>query len=149
MATRNAYLAYKEDTSHLIYWIIKTSNSIIQSTAQDSDVKLNTTGEVTVAGLVALSRLIAEHVKNIPPTVLRLFRSVIDARAAVHSIFQKIAAAYPDPKILKSNATHKYFIDALTEAFHNLGGGIFRRRVMAPLTSPTTRILPPKKSSTS
>jgi hypothetical protein len=74
-----------------------------------------------VANLVALSRLIAKHISDVPSTIMRLFRAVIDARTAAHQAFQMLAVKNPDPAIVKSNESHKHFIDALTEAFHALG----------------------------
>ncbi|KAG7291176.1 hypothetical protein NEMBOFW57_001188 [Staphylotrichum longicolle] len=128
MAASNVYLAYKRDTSQLLYWIIRTSNGIIKSatTPKDGGAQMNTTGEITVANLVALSRLIAKHITAVPPAILRLFRAVINARTATHQAFQQIVAENPDPAIEKSNLTHKHFIDALTEAFHVLGGKDWR-----------------------
>lgn len=83
---------------------------------------MNTTGQITVADLVVLCRLIAKHISAVPPAIFRLFRSVIDARTATHEAFQQIVAENPDRAIEKSNLTHRYFIGALTEAFHTLGG---------------------------
>ncbi|KAJ4289980.1 hypothetical protein N0V88_006781 [Collariella sp. IMI 366227] len=117
MTARNVYLAYKRDTSQLLYWIIWTSNGIIKSGQTETAVAdyeieapaaVNTTGELTVANLVALSRLIAKHINPIPATILALFSSVVSEN--------------PDPAIEKSNSTHKHFIDALIKAFHALGG---------------------------
>ncbi|SPQ19181.1 5fef2285-2abb-49d2-9a44-8740aab37832 [Thermothielavioides terrestris] len=127
MATRNAYLAYKRDTSRLLYWIIQTSNAIIRSSqarGPDEDVPAvaNTTGEITVSSLVFLSKLIAKHIGAVPPAIYRLFQSVIDARTASYVIFQKLAAQNPNPEMERSNASHKAFIDALVEAFEALGG---------------------------
>ena len=117
MATRNAYLTYKRDTSQLLYWIIQTSNTIIKSTATlDGDykaLKVNTTEEITVRSLVALSRLIAEHLNAVPPEGFRLSRAVIDARTSTHEAFRQVLAAHPDPDVEKSNLAHKHFIDAL------------------------------------
>jgi len=137
MATRNAYLAYKRDTSHLLYWIIKTSNSIIvkkASTAADEPVDAqdelprqpNTTGQITVAGLINLSKLIAKHMTTISPTVYKLFDAVIKARSAAYEIFQQTTTVNRDVEVEKSNASHKYFIDALTEAFEALGGNTWK-----------------------
>lgn len=131
MATRNAYLAYKRDTSRLLYWIIKSSNAIIQSPAAsilegDAPKVVNTTGKITVSSLVSLSRLIAQHVSDIPPAIYRLFRAVIDARTTSHAVFQQLVAKNPDPEIERSNASHKRFIDALTEAFDALGGAAWK-----------------------
>ncbi|KAL2122712.1 hypothetical protein VTJ04DRAFT_3167 [Mycothermus thermophilus] len=129
MTPRNSYLEYKRDTSKILYWIIHTSNSIIKAMPEvetgDGDegaLKVNTTGQITVDNLVSLSRLIAKHVGKAPSVILNLFRSVIHARTTTHEAFQKLEAENPDPRIAKSNETHKYFIDALTDAFHALGG---------------------------
>ncbi len=132
MATRTEYLAYKRDTSWLLYWIVRTSNGIFKSAAPDvalpdgdvaaSDGIVNITGKVTVANLLTLCRLIAKNLTTIPPDIFRLFRAVIDARTAAHAVFQQIVAASPDPVIEKSNETHRHFLAALTEAFHSLGG---------------------------
>lgn len=133
MATRNAYLAYKRDTSHLLYWIIKSSNAIIRSSAglgldEDAPKSVNTTGEITVSSLVSLSKLIAKHINAVPPAIYRLFRSVIDARTASFAVFQQMVVENPDPETEKSNASHKRFIDALTEAFEALGGQTWNQR---------------------
>lgn len=74
MATHNSYLTYKRDTRHLLYWMIRASNSIIQSSAlSDDDAAIpktvNTTGQTTVSGLVSMSELIAEHISPIPPSI--------------------------------------------------------------------------------
>ncbi|KAI0506199.1 hypothetical protein F5B22DRAFT_470697 [Xylaria bambusicola] len=125
MASQNLYLAYKRDTSRLIYWIIKASNTIIASepTLLDKVPKSpNTNGQVTVAGLVSLSKLIAKHIDPIPSTILALFNSVIQARTAAYGIFQQLVANKSDPEVERSNVSHKHFIDALVEAFEVLGG---------------------------
>lgn len=127
MATRNIYLAYKRDTSHLIYWIIQTSNTIIKrcdpsKLGDDAPKSPNTSGAVTVSGLVSLAKFIARHLEKTPSAILRLFRSVIDARAATHAAFQMMVAKNPDPQVAKRNASHKVFIDALNAAFTALGG---------------------------
>jgi hypothetical protein len=51
-----------------------------------------------------------------------LFESIIDARKATHNLFLKIAGSNPDPDIQKSNESHKYWINGLTEAFNTLRG---------------------------
>jgi hypothetical protein len=132
MATRNAYLAYKRDTSRLLYWIIRTSNDIIRSSAalpldEDAPKGVNTTGEITVSSLVSLSRLISKHISAVPPAIHRLFEPVIDARTASYTIFQQSVAHNPDPEIEQSNASHKRFIDVLTEAFEALGGRTWKQ----------------------
>lgn len=47
---------------------------------------------------------------------------MIDAPTAAYAVFQQITAVDPDPEIEKSNASHKYFIDAPSGAFRALGG---------------------------
>jgi hypothetical protein len=125
MASRNLYLTYKKDTSQLLYWVINTSNGIIQSMADKetcASVSINSTGRSTVSEIVNMSKLIADHVQPIPAAVLRLFQGVIKARSAMYGAFQQIVNDKPDPEIERSNITHKHFIDALTEAFEALGG---------------------------
>jgi hypothetical protein len=125
MASRNLYLTYKKDTSRLLYWVINTSNGIIQAGTEleeDAAVKINTTGQSTVAEIVSMSRLISKHLKPIPSAIFGLFEAVIQARATVHAVFQQIVNEKPDAEIERSNATHKHFIEALTEAFGALGG---------------------------
>jgi hypothetical protein len=130
MADHNSYLAYKRDTRRLIYWMIHASNSIIKSPAAASIpgatlTTLNTTGEIKVSALVPTSKLIAEHISPVPSTICRLFQSVIAVRTATHSLFQRTVSKTQDPEIERSNATHKYFIDTLTEAFECLGGKLW------------------------
>ncbi|TVY87141.1 hypothetical protein LAWI1_G008481 [Lachnellula willkommii] len=123
MADQNSYLRYKRDTRHLLYWMIHASNSILKSTGSNTaSIATNTTGQITVSSLVPMSKLIAEHVKPIPPTIYRIFQAVIDARTATHAVFQQLVSKNPDPEIEKSNISHKHFIDGLTEAFAALGG---------------------------
>ena len=75
MASRNSYLTYKRDTSRIIYWVVQTSNAIIKSVrssvnsevdADDVPEEPNLSGGVTVAGLVALSKLISRHIDSAP-----------------------------------------------------------------------------------
>ncbi|KAF2868102.1 hypothetical protein BDV95DRAFT_580257 [Massariosphaeria phaeospora] len=119
------YLTYKKDTSRLLYWVINTSNGILQSGASAEErapVTVNSTGQSTVSEIVSMAKLIAKHVQPVPAAVFRLFQAVIKARSTTHDAFQQIVNQTPDPEIERSNATHKHFIDALTEAFHALGG---------------------------
>ncbi|OAQ99783.1 hypothetical protein LLEC1_07706, partial [Akanthomyces lecanii] len=119
----NPYLNYKRDTSRLIFWVIRVSNTIIRTAKilpDDAPKHPNTTGEVTVASLVALSKLIASHIKPVPRSILALFDSVIQARTESHETFQQFSST--DPDIERSNASHRHFIDALVEAFDALGG---------------------------
>ncbi|KAI2470526.1 hypothetical protein F4781DRAFT_175854 [Annulohypoxylon bovei var. microspora] len=126
MATHNTYLAYKRETQYLLYWMIHASNSIIKSlpSREDIDDSLfpNATGQTTVSGLVSMSKLIAKHMDSVPTLIYRLLTSVIEARTSYFSMFQQMASDKSDPEIEKSNASHKYFIDALTQIFRDLGG---------------------------
>jgi hypothetical protein len=125
MASHNLYFTYKQQTSRLLYWVINTSNGIIQSGANVEEhrpVTINTTGRSTVAEIVSMSRLIARNLETIPPAIFELFQAVIKARSTMYAAFQQILNEKPDPDIERSNATHKHFIDALTEAFDALGG---------------------------
>lgn len=125
MPIHNRYLAYKHDTSHLVYWVTRTSNDIIRKIAaagREPPDLLNKSGSATVSQIVSMSNLIAHHIEKVQPLIYRLFRSVISARSAIHAEFLQIVASNPDPEIEKSNASHKHFIDALTEAFEVLGG---------------------------
>ncbi|KAJ3579357.1 hypothetical protein NPX13_g1213 [Xylaria arbuscula] len=125
MASLDLYLAYKRDTSRLIYWIVQASNAIVTSPVtlpDDVPRNPNTDGQITVSSLVSLSKLIAKHIDSIPEAILALFRSVIQARKAVYEKFQQLVAHDSDSEIERSNASHKYFIDALVEAFEALGG---------------------------
>ncbi len=98
----NPYLIYKRDTSRLIFWIIKTSNTIIASLSSlpdDAPKTPNKTGQVTVSGLVSLSKLIAKHIEPVPSATLELLDSVIRARTAAHEAFQQLVADNCDPEI--------------------------------------------------
>ncbi|CAG9988105.1 unnamed protein product [Clonostachys byssicola] len=124
MADRNLYTTYKRDTKYLVYWMIHASNHILRGLEkpEHDSLSLNTTGQTTVSGLVAMSKLIAAHVIPVPSIIQRLLKSIIDARSQVHSLFEKLAGDDPDPELARSNASHKHFIDALKEAFDALGG---------------------------
>ncbi|RJE23061.1 hypothetical protein PHISCL_04590 [Aspergillus sclerotialis] len=122
MADKNTYLKYKRDQRLLTYWIIHASNEIIKTLPSDEPVTANTTGEVSLATLKSLSKLIADHIKPIPITIFLLFQSIIEARKETHGFFQRIVASNPDPDIQKSNDSHKHWIDGLTDAFNALGG---------------------------
>ncbi|KAI6908296.1 hypothetical protein KC318_g3620 [Hortaea werneckii] len=69
-----------------------------------------------------MARLIAKHLNPIPSAIFKLFKAVIKARSITASAFERIVSEKPDPEIERANATHKYFFDALTEAFNALGG---------------------------
>ena len=125
MPVHNRYLAYKRDTSQLVYWMTHTSNDIIRTKTvaggEASDL-FNKSGSATISQIVSMSKLIAQHIDQVPFLIYRLLHSVIDARSAIHAVFQQMAISNPDPEIEKSNASHRFFIYALTEAFEVLGG---------------------------
>ncbi|KAM7186225.1 hypothetical protein V8F33_011923 [Rhypophila sp. PSN 637] len=119
MASRNAYLRYKYETSQIICWIVQTSNKIFRSSPTNAGIDATihekaASGQVTVAGLIALAKLIDGHIDKTPAVTLSLFRSVIDARAATYATFQQLAAQTSDPDMVKSNKSHKLFISSLT-----------------------------------
>lgn len=58
----------------------------------------------------------------VPAAVYRLFQAVIKARTTTWQAFQQIESNKQDPDIENSNSTHKFFIDALQQAFEVLGG---------------------------
>ncbi|CAG7942200.1 unnamed protein product [Penicillium salamii] len=126
MADRNTYLRYKRDQRHLVYWIVNNSAGIIHKLPSEASTAINTNGVVSLATLQSLSALIAKHLRPIPTTIFRLFESIIDARKETHDFFLKITAAAKDPEIQKSNDSHKHWIDGLTQAFHALGGDIWK-----------------------
>ncbi|KAH6611384.1 hypothetical protein Trco_001404 [Trichoderma cornu-damae] len=125
MKFNNFYVLYKRDTRLLLYWMVKTSNAIIKSLEESGDeisLELNITGQVTVSDLVAMSELIAKHHVSIPSPIYHLFQSVIELRSIYYAQFQQLATVSPSEELEKSNSTHKYFIDALSNAFVRLGG---------------------------
>lgn len=86
--------------------------------------------------LVSISKLIAKHINPIPSTIYTLFQSVIAARTAFHSLFEQSVSNQPDPEIERSNVSHKRFIDALTEAFIELGGETWASTQKSEATKP-------------
>lgn len=124
--SHNTYLAYKRDTNLLLYWVIRTSNQVIDSKNNEHDpsFKMNTSGQTTVSGFLSMAKLIAGSISGslVPAVVYRLFQAVIKARTTTWQAFQHIGLKRPDPDIEKSNLTHKFFIDALQQAFEVLGG---------------------------
>lgn len=124
--SHNTYLAYKRDTTLLLYWVIQTSNQVINSKNHEhgTSLKINTSGQTTVSGFLSMAELIAGSISGtlVPAAVYRLFQSVIKARTTTWQAFQKIESKKQDPDIEKSNSTHKFFIDALSQAFEVLGG---------------------------
>ncbi|KAF6824056.1 hypothetical protein CPLU01_11052 [Colletotrichum plurivorum] len=124
---KESYVQYKKDTRHFLYWIINTSNSIIETCpiSRSSQVHLpavNTTGETTVDGLVAMTELINAHMAEVPSAILQLVQSIIKARRSHFDAHQRLASASPDADLQRKNASHKYFIDTLQRVFTLLGG---------------------------
>ncbi|KAL7909029.1 hypothetical protein GGI35DRAFT_493835 [Trichoderma velutinum] len=127
---QNAYRTYKRDTQRLLFWTIHAFNAILQSSAAAEPGAVehlshqNVTGQVTVRELVAMARTISKHAIRVPSAIYRKLQSVTHARTVVYQAFQQLAASNPtpDPEMEKSNASHKYFIDALHEVFEVLGG---------------------------
>lgn len=125
MKINNFYVSYKRDTRLLLYWMIKTSNSVIASLndfEDDFSLKINVTGETTVSDLVSMSQLIAKHRRKIPSPIYHLFQSVIELRSLYYTQFQQLASVSPSQELARNNSTHKHFIDTLTKAFRVLGG---------------------------
>ncbi|RSL79429.1 hypothetical protein CEP51_007369 [Fusarium floridanum] len=127
MERHNVYLEYKRDTKYLLYWLINISNRIIKSSKDEATVAINTTGQTTVAGLIAMSKLIAQHDEPVPGAIFRLFGSIIQARTAINSAFQQLVGTNEDEDLKRSNASHKHFIDTLRQAFSILGGDSWRQ----------------------
>lgn len=124
-STHNIYALYKKDTRYLVYWLIDTSNRLIKSSAAEKDEPpqgLNTSGQVTVSGLLSISELIAQHSEPVPSFIYRLFLSIISARSTVYGAFQQLHGSKSDPEVQRNNASHKHFIDTLMKAFTILGG---------------------------
>ncbi|PTB69505.1 hypothetical protein BBK36DRAFT_1187349 [Trichoderma citrinoviride] len=123
MRLNSLYVSYKKETGRLLYWLIQTSNNLIQSLdTHDCPLQVNLTGQAPVSDLVSMAKLIAKHHIDIPSKTLALFHSVIELRTICYSQFQELASMCPSEELLESNSKHKYFIDILTEAFHILGG---------------------------
>ncbi len=127
MASHNAYAVYKRHNRYLLQWMINTSNSIIRRLSakeplNDALPSINSTGKTTVADLVGMSRMIANHISPIPTIIYRLLKSVIKARVAAYTFFVKATADSQSPTLEKQNASHKHFIEALEEILQILGG---------------------------
>ncbi|TFB04190.1 hypothetical protein CCMA1212_003998 [Trichoderma ghanense] len=121
----SCYVSYKKETGRLLYWMIQTSNSIIEAldpSKDDCSLKVNLTGQAPVSDLVPMAKLIATHRGDVPSKMLALFHSVIELRTIYCSQFQELASISPSQELLENNSRHKYFIDVLTEVFHVLGG---------------------------
>ncbi|KAK7949177.1 uncharacterized protein PG986_010063 [Apiospora aurea] len=127
METRDLHESYTRDTRHLIYWLISTSNGIIRSHKDGvPGMEVNTTGQITVAGILAMARLISQHMDppEIPGLIFYLFRSVVRARMMMHEFFVQLEGntSKADEELRKSNDKHNYFINSLSEALDTLSG---------------------------
>ncbi|RPA71784.1 hypothetical protein BJ508DRAFT_367597 [Ascobolus immersus RN42] len=130
MFDRDLYRKYKQDTNRLVYWMIHAANAIPSSDGKNTLQKIHRieSPKITVNGIVQVCEAIRTNVGTapdaIPPTIFRLFRSVISARNQAHSFYNKIILDSPQAKIdhERDNAKHKAFVDALECAFDILGG---------------------------
>ncbi|KAI8656172.1 hypothetical protein NCS55_01272100 [Fusarium keratoplasticum] len=129
MQRHNIYLEYKRDTKYLLYWLINVSNRIIKSSKGDTVAQPNTTGQTTVAGLIAMAKLVAQHGEPVPGAIYRLFGSIIAARTTINSAFHQLVGSNEDEDedLKRSNASHKHFIDTLRQAFAILGGDSWKQ----------------------
>ncbi|KAJ6181152.1 hypothetical protein N7519_011613 [Penicillium mononematosum] len=122
MADRYTYLKYKRDEKHIFNWIIHTSDHINKSFPSEAPVAANTTKTAPLARLKSLSALIAKHINPIPTDILRLFKSLIDARKETHDFFLRVKGLDLDPDIRRSNESHEHWINGLIDVFNALGG---------------------------
>lgn len=124
MADHNLYASYKRDQRYIVCWLVHTSNRLIVS-QQDESLPVNSSGQTTVSGLVAMSSLIAKN-ETTTSIIFRLLESIIGDRSQAHSIFEKMAGSDPDPELERSNTSHRHFIDVLKQTFELLGGLAWR-----------------------
>ncbi|KAK7920140.1 hypothetical protein PG985_008162 [Apiospora marii] len=127
MAVNDLYSRYKRDTRHMLYWLIRASNDLIQSGAAGSaNLKLNTDGKPKVADIVRMACLVGRHIQppDIPCTIFWLFRAIIRDRTIHHRDFLPAHGddAELDADIQKSNDRHWAFIEELSKALEALGG---------------------------
>ncbi|KAK2608380.1 hypothetical protein QQS21_003066 [Conoideocrella luteorostrata] len=120
MPFHDSYLAYKRDTSRLVYLLVTASNAVLS--ARDVKATLNTTGKLFASEFVPAAKLIAKHMKETPCEILNLLKSVIKLRSSRYEEFQRRVSANPNFEMGKSNGSHKHFIDILSQTFDILGG---------------------------
>ena len=65
MSDRNTYLKYKRDQRLLVYWIVNSSNRVIETTASKASAAVNITRQISRATLKSLAQLIVESGKQI------------------------------------------------------------------------------------
>ncbi|KAG6012481.1 hypothetical protein E4U54_007509 [Claviceps lovelessii] len=120
MLLRSSYLAYKRETSRLVYLLVTASNAILS--VKNVKAKLNTSGKLDSSGFVPSAELIGKHMRSVPREILRLLKSVIELRTSHYAEFQRRVSANPNFRMEESNKSHKHFIDVLSRAFEILGG---------------------------
>ncbi|KAG5928170.1 hypothetical protein E4U42_001175 [Claviceps africana] len=120
MLLRGSYLAYKRETSKLVFLLVTASNAILS--VRKAKARLNTSGKLDSAGFVPLAELIGKHMRRVPREILRLLKSVIELRTSHYAEFQRRVSANPSFEMEESNRSHKHFIDVLSRAFEILGG---------------------------
>lgn len=127
MQRHNVYLEYKKDTRNLLYWLVNVSNRIIKSSKDEAVAPLNTTGQTTVADIISMTKLIAQHGDPVPGAIYQLFGSIIEARTNINNAFHQLVGSNEDEGLKRSNASHKHFIDTLRQAFSILGGDSWKQ----------------------
>ncbi|KAG6040321.1 hypothetical protein E4U41_000918 [Claviceps citrina] len=120
MLFRSSYLAYKRETSRLVFLLVTATNAI--RSVKKGTGKLNTSGKLDSTGIIPSAELIVKHMKSIPCEILRLLKSVIKLRTSHYAEFQRRVCANPNFEMEESNKSHKHFIDVLYQAFNILGG---------------------------
>ena len=91
----------------MISWQLHASKSIIKKSSDDGELLPNTTGNITISGLISISKLVAKHISPIPSMIYQLFQSVIAAWSAVSAQFQQIVTKSTDLEIEKGTVSHK------------------------------------------
>lgn len=136
MTTRGTYLQYKQDEQYLVYWITRSTARVAKKFSLESAGLVSADGGITLSALLSCSELIAKYVSPIPSTIFRIFASVIKARKERHEAFVRLAENNPAPEVLKSNTTHKIWLEGLSEAFRLLGGHTWQENTKLPSDIP-------------
>ncbi|KAF9870995.1 hypothetical protein CkaCkLH20_11412 [Colletotrichum karsti] len=125
MPNQNICVAYKRDTKYIAYWIVNTSNALIKThKLLDDDgqpLQPNTTGQVTIPGILAMAKQIAKA-RPTPSIVFHLLQSVIGTRSSLLKVHQEVASRNPNTALKNSIPSHKLFVDTLSDVFKVLGG---------------------------
>ncbi|KAI1085592.1 hypothetical protein F5B20DRAFT_575101 [Whalleya microplaca] len=77
---------------------------------------------VSVSQMKSMAKFIARNSIRVHPRIYKLLSRVIEERTSFYTVFHNRALENPDPELQRSNAGHKFFIDALTEILEVLGG---------------------------